>query len=433
MGLETDRERSEWEVDGEKVTAHYSSLTLHRKCPQAWYYRYELGLHRAPDGRPAPARDFGSWWSAVRATESLERGRQLGSLIGKPRKFGVVDGIKFDMATVTLDEVFDAVQIWWDHYPETHREEWMSTLGDEPVPHLAKRLEAHMERWGDEIAKERPLGVEVFWKRELPRPAGDVAWDGDIEGMPAMFLLGYIDEVYLDVERNLVVVRDHKTTSGELRTQTVVEDMMDSQLELYAWGVTPMLKAEGLDPVRAVAYDRMRSVAPQPPRVTTAGKLYSRGGESSIGMTDLQTYLEWAKGPDGQGVPYLGRKPAGKEAAIAGYYVAEQDVIERLKLPSARSAWFQRKRVPLNLNLVRTHLRAAVDSTTDIWRTQKRTQRTAEAARNLSRENCRWCDFAQFCQAQMRGGPRGVWDLAELGLRGRDNATELVVGEKTGE
>ena len=94
------------------IKAHYSSLTLHRKCPQAWYYKYGL-LIQEPEDRIAPKRDLGSWWSAIRAAEALERGRAIGSLLQEPRTFKSPGKHKFDMKTVTVEEVLAAAAAWW--------------------------------------------------------------------------------------------------------------------------------------------------------------------------------------------------------------------------------------------------------------------------------------------------------------------------------
>jgi hypothetical protein len=237
-----------------------------------------------------------------------------------------------------------------------------------------------------------------------------------------MNLIGFIDEIYEDVDRGLVVVRDAKT-GKTLATQSAGDDMMDSQLQLYAWGVTPLLQQWGAGPARAVSYDRTRSVRGSMPQLTTMGRL-------SASTTDwsLETYLEFAAGPDGNGQPWRGRKVANKEEYLpGGVYQAEQSVIDRLSTPVAKSVWFQRTMVPLSRHVVTTHLRSAVDSATDIWRTQKRTERTLEAARNMSRDNCRWCDYASICRAQMIGGPEGEYSLDEHGLRDRDNSHVLAL------
>src|SRR5699024_2991774 len=153
-----------------------------------------------------------------------------------------------------------------------------------------------------------------------------------------------------DTARNLVVVRDAKT-SRTLSTQNAAEDMMDSQLQLYAWGASPVIERWGRGKVKALSYDRVRSVAAKTPLVTASGGL-------SKSLTDYEraTYLEWAKGPDGQGVPwgkegeYFKSGPR-KDQPKFGHYSAEQTVIERLDTPAARSAWYQRSLMALNVNI----------------------------------------------------------------------------------
>lgn len=431
-----DDETDYFDYDGEKVQAHYSSLTLHRKCPEAWYYRYSLGLRQMPNGEPMSYLHAGSWWGALRAADIYERGRQVGSLLtgfGFMRPYGAADRYsdngeelaKFNPHTVTKKDVLMAALVWWKRLPEAHREDFIAKIGKPLVPHLIYTFEQWKERYGAETSKERPLGAEVFWKRRLPRPEGDAAWAGN-EDLPEMWLLGYIDELYEDTERQMIVVRDHKFNSN-IGIHTVIDDMMDSQLELYAWGIEPALREAGLESVRAVAYDRAKSVAPKPPSLTTAGKLSSRNGEPSVNSSDLRTYLEWAKGEDGEGRPWRGAafpRNAAEKADPSlptrykpgGLYLPEKAIVDKLSSEGQRAQWFQRKLIPLNGNVVKAHLRAAIDSATDIWRTTKRAEISGGAARNLSNAGCRFCDYQDICQARMRGGNSGVYDLREFGL-----------------
>jgi hypothetical protein len=61
----------------------YSSLTAHRKCPQAWNYRYLQGL--IPDETETVlSRDLGSWWHFLRLTDSITRGVEHRSLVSVP-------------------------------------------------------------------------------------------------------------------------------------------------------------------------------------------------------------------------------------------------------------------------------------------------------------------------------------------------------------
>lgn len=388
-----------------RTREHYSSLTTHRVCPQSWFYKYEKNFRKL-EADIAPPRDFGSWWHAVRAAESLERGRALGSLKYTPRKIGTVDGgPEFVGETVTVEEVLTAADSWWNDLAEEQREEWEDWQGQDMPTRLRNLLRKWQNQWSEEREHEQPLAVELYWERELPQAK--------------LTLFGFIDEVYLDTKKNIVVVRDAKTAKN-LDTNTSLDDMMDSQLQLYAWGATPLIKSWDVGPVRAISYDRVKSTAPKPPTLTLAGRLAVRGGEPSISGSDLETYLEWAKGEDGKGIPwgeegeYFKSGPRKGQPKF-GRYVAEQTVIDRLKAPIEASKWMQRTLTPVNTNLVRTHLVAAINTANDIGRTRERSRDSGDAPRNFS-FSCNWCDFQALCRAQMFGGVDGVYDLEDFGL-----------------
>ena len=419
------------ELEPQVIRSHYSALSAHRECEAKWHYRYVLRV-KAPDFGPKPEMHFGSWWGALVAAEGLERGRKLDSLRADPDSStigGPNDGPKFDQRTVTVQEILDAADFWWKSRDDETKQEWIDRLGQG----LPERIRELYERWMDEYAEARkdelPLGFEVFWKRKLPRPKSDLEWLGpEADHLDDVELIGYIDEVYFDTQRGIVVVRDNKSHKV-LKMHTAVDDMMDSQLQLYAWGATPLISPWGHGAPRAVAYDRVRSVAPKHPEVTkTAGTL-------SKGVTDydLRTYLEWAKGEDGLGVPwgaegeYFKSGPR-KDQPKFGRYTAEDTVIEKLSTPAAKSIWFQRTRVPVNRNVVIGHLRAAVDTATDAWRTKRRVELTGDAPRSLGKA-CDWCDYAALCRARLMGGATGEYDLREFGLEAPDGATFLINGK----
>lgn len=307
---------------------------------------------------------------------------------------------------MTVEEVLSAARQWWDGLAPALREEYVSQIGQEVPQRLQTMLTRWRDFWEQDRKGEQVLAVEMYWRRALRTPSGSTTT-----------LFGFIDEVYLDTARNLVVVRDIKTSRNSLDTQTTADDMMDSQLHLYAWGASPAIEAWEQGKVRALSYDRIRSGAPLSPEVTVSGNL-----SKAVTGYDLETYLEWAKGPSGEGVPW-GKDgeyfKTGKRAGEAkfGHYQAEESVIERLSTPAARSAWYQRTLTPLNVHLVREHLRSAMDTTEDSQRTRKRFEETGSAARNLSKNNCRWCDFAKLCRAEMIGGPRGDYPLEDYGLQ----------------
>lgn len=399
-------------------------MMLHRKCPAAWYFRYGLNLGKPVSG-PAPYMHYGTWFGAMRSAEALVRGRAAGTLIQKPKKLVIMrktveaEEIAFNEATVTPRDVLEAAVEWWKlrAQDELEVEEWNKTLG-EPLP---QRLKGGFLRWRDEwgaaAAKEEVLAVEMFWKRSLPRPAADQSWDPAAGDLPEIVLIGYIDELYRDTERNgMVVVRDNKTTS-RMPTQSSLDDMLDSQLQLYPWGVTPALHTLGILPPRAISYDRAHSGKPTLPKLNQNGTL-----SASNKLFDLRTYKEWVA----QGQQYPGR---AKDGSGAGTYVEEPEVIARLSAPDWKRQWHQRTLTPINRQVIQAHLRAAVDTSTDIWRTMQRTAVTFEPARNLSKDGCRWCDYVGLCRDSMFSGADGVFDLREHGLRHSSGLPILERGE----
>jgi PD-(D/E)XK nuclease superfamily len=389
----------------------YSALTAHRKCPQSWGYSYVRRLERDDTDIPVH-RDFGSWWHALRAADALERGRALESLRAIPRVIRATDDAEpMEAAGLTVEQVFDYARIWWHARQPEVQDAWLEALGQSLPDRLTDLHERWRERWGDDRDAEVPLAVELRWRRDLP-----VISTPDGPRDPRTQLVGAVDEVYLDRKRGLVVIRDAKT-SKDLDAATTADDMMDSQLQLYAWGATPMVRSWGAGRVGAVGYDRARSVAPRPPTLTQSGRLAVREGQPSIGMCDLHTYQEWSRGSDGTGVPYPGRAKNGSQA---GLYTAETSVIEKLSTPAAQSAWFQRTLTPVNVNLVKAHLRSAVDTAFDLHASRSRVESTGSAARNLTKM-CRYCDFVKLCRVEMVGGPVDLEDidLADYRLRKR--------------
>ena len=377
-------------ITAEKAT--YSSLTLHRRCPQAWKYRYIDGLRRARS-KVTPALDFGSWFHAVRALDRINKGAVEGTLKAHPEEIQTTDtGPTFSWDDSPADVIAASTE-YWGRLGEDAREVWLGWLG-QPLQHRLSYVYAEWrERWAEESENEAVLAVEQRWEREIPG-TGVTIW-------------GYADEVYQDRKRGIVVVRDCKT-SGTLGQVTSLDEMMDSQVQLYAWGLSPDCSEWGVSAPRAVAFDRVRSKAPKTPKITKAGKL-----SASVKDYDLRTYLEWCA----DGVPFEGMK---KDGSAAGTYTAEESEIERLASPQVVSQWFARHLTPVSPHLVRSHLQAAADTCADISRTRVRADQRGEAPRNFGKAACQFCEFADLCRAQMVGGPGGEYAPEEYGLRYRD-------------
>jgi len=393
-------------TDDLMIKSSYSELGTHRRCPQAWLYSYERQLQKVDPEDIKCELEFGQWWHMLLGADALVRGRNFGSLQRVPKRLKSVDGgptIPGDVADIGM--VFGHAEEWWQRQTPLTWETWAARMGEALPDRLQTLYSRWTDEWQEERSTERPLTVEMGWGRELPavrQPDGSAT-------QPNTRLVGYVDEIYLDTRRNLIVARDWKS-SKTLGTQSTADDMMDSQLQFYAWGASPEVTSWGLGRIGATAYDRVRASKDKTPAVTQAGTL-----GKSITDFGLETYVEWARGPDGRGVPYPGR---AKDGSGAGFYQLDPDVVERLATPAARSVFFQRTLTPLNPNLIKVHLRAAVDSSLDLQLTRARATVTGEAARNLG-SACRWCDYAKLCRAQMVGGVEGEYELADFNLRQR--------------
>ena len=382
---------------------NYSQINQHRKCPQKWHYSQLKTLRTIDTGQPSVALGFGSWWHALMAADSITRGLAAGTLLSMPDQVTTVDGGPVFTPTedgLPVEVVLAESANWWATLPNEAQEEWTKRLGTTLFAQLTNLYRRWLARWEAERANEQPVGVEVEWERDLVA-GGQV-------------LRGTVDEVYWDIQRGILVARDHKTAKTFMDT-SAVGDMMDSQLQIYAWGVSPLIEqlVNGPDTrgalaasggkIGATAYDRVRSPQPKTPELTISGTL-----KKSVTDYDLDTYADWCE----DGVPYPGR---GKTGEHAGVYLADPKIIEKLNAPVERAKWFQRSLTPLNANLIAEHLRAAWDTGQDMKRTRARVERSGAAPRNLSRD-CSWCDYSALCRAQMIGGADGDYPLADYGL-----------------
>lgn len=384
-------------VDDTRVS--FSSLARHRKCPQAWVYDSVRRL-TVLDDRPRVRAEFGSWWHAVRAADAVRRGRALGSLIIEPEKITTGDlGPSIDVAAIadlSSETVHLLADDWWMRQTETLKAYWVETTGT-PLPEHLREMDARWcDAWAEETATERPLAVELQVRQNLPL------------GDDRTFRLdGQVDEVYHDTKRGLVVVRDHKSNSTIPAAESL-DDLLDSQTHLYAWLASKTLPSDLLPQgaAWALSYDRARTKSPSAPALTKSGSL-----SKSTTDYDLAAYLAFTAEP----VPYPGLK---KDGSGAGTYERDPAVVERLSSPSERAKWNDRTLTPVNLNIVRSHLREARNTRQAMESTLETFHLQGQATRNLNRMGCGWCDFQALCLAEMRaGGPLEDLDPGDYGLR----------------
>lgn len=399
----------------------YSALTLHRTCPQAWTYRYLRGLGST---RPTTALDLGSWWHFIRACEAIERGLALGSLRLAPPRLQTGDdrltltrkaegnprGGVYLLPTgqeisTTKANALAVVAAYWKTLDNEAKEECTGALGETLPERLAYMDTRWSEHWAGALADEAPVAVEAKFKKPLSTEPGGGPSNGAT-------LMGYVDLIYLDTRRNLLVVRDHKTAKT-LDAATAADDLSDSQLHLYTWGVSDLVKGWDLPPVAALSYDRVRTAKPRTPVLTQTGTL-----SKSVTDYDLHTYLAWCRDGVGWGVEdefYKSGKKAGEPKW--GTYTPETSVVEHLSSPVSQAIWFTRTLVPLNQNIIGAHLQSVVDTQRQSKRTVEVYDLTGSAPRNFTRHGCRWCDYAKLCRAELLGGVDGEYPLDQFGLR----------------
>ncbi len=413
------------------MNVSYSSMTLHRQCPQAYSYRYLRGLETTGS---TIARSLGSWWHLVRAMDSLQRGLSMGSLRSVPQRLSTGEqeltltlamsdlsseialpaaGSKYRLPNgktvpVSSETAIAIAAAWWRTLSGDEQDAWTEESGEPLADRLAYMEARYQERWADDFASEVPLAVEHKFRREVPNGSGAT-------------LPGVVDVIYLDTRRNLVVVRDAKSHK-QLQAADAADDLSDSQVHLYGWGVNEEVETWGHGPVAALSYDRARSAPPKSPSLTLAGAL-----SKSVTDYDLHTYVEFAKGPDWpaeEGVPWGEPETyvkTGKRAGEPkwGRYLADDSIIERLASISSQSVWFQRTLTPLNRNIIAAHLQAVSDTQQQAERTVAQVAETGAAPRNFHRRMCGWCEYAKLCRAELIGGPDGEYAPEDYGLNER--------------
>lgn len=373
-----------------QIVVSPSSLGTYRACPKKFEFS-SLRRLRPAGVQPLITRELGSWWHALRAADAIRRSRtQETPPLYLPDTISTGDmGPELPVTETTCaSDVLLAAQRFWDGLNATRQEQWIEKTGAPLPEHLAEMDRRWEAAWGAESREnEEVIAVEVF----VEVPIADTG----------VVLRGRVDEVYRDKRLGLIVVRDHKT-NGTIAAAESLDDLLDSQLHLYAWGVSVQL---GIN-VGAVGYDRARSKPAAQPAVTKAGKL-----SASVTDYDVAAYLAFTEEP----VPFPGLK---KDGSGAGFYERDPKVIEKLSTPSERDKWNRRTLDPVNPRIIRGHLQEAVATAEGQAEARRRFDDPTRGPipRNLSRNGCKGCDFVMLCLDEMRTNQRlepGGYGLAE--------------------
>lgn len=373
------------------VSVSPSSLGTYRTCPKKFEFS-SLRRLRPKDMGVLILREYGSWWHALRAADTILRSRaQETPPLYLPETITTGDmGPELPVTNSTgKGQVMLAAVDFWSRMPFEAQQHWVEKTGAPLPDHLAEMDRRWEAAWGGDHDNEEVIAVEV----QFEVPIGDTG----------VMLRGRVDEVYRDKRLGLVVVRDHKT-NGTIASTESLDDLLDSQLHLYAWGVSVHLSIN----VGAVGYDRARSKVAAQPAVTKAGKL-----SASVTDYDAHAYLAFTDEP----VPFPGLK---KDGSGAGFYEREEKVVEKLSLPSERDKWNRRTLDPTNPRMIRGHLLEAVATGEQQMEARARflaNDPRKPIARNLSRTGCKSCDFVMLCLDEMRTNQR--LDPAPYGLVGK--------------
>jgi hypothetical protein len=398
------------------IRLSYSSLNSHRRCPRQFALRYISGI--VQDGPPSVQRALGSWLHAFVAVHNLRQGLKHESLIVVPKALDIIDGLIVDLDISEAgsermgviysfeDEDGDAdwfplapsgvatlCAAWWSQQTEDWQARFEEKYGESLPDRVTNMWRRYRLHWAHTDETRIPLLVEYEWQRNLTKT-------GDLPP-----LNGRTDLVYLDLQKNLVVISDTKTCASFGRDTEQETAMWDSQLNLQLWGIRTLVqeaKAAGHKHLQdrdlnfALEYDRARTKRPSQPKLV---KNRSKGGPEFVKSkaacdTDAYTYRRWLETEDAQ----------QNEIALDEEYLAE--------LEADTKRWFRRGVIPENPFAVRVHLKAALH---DVGRIADLTLETAVPLPTTM--GCGSCEYRDLCAQTLMGVRIEDVNLADLGLR----------------
>lgn len=385
---------------------HQSGLSALRTCEQQFAYDRMLRLEPR---YLSTAPTLGTWVHAMLGADDIARGWDEDTLIRVPEVLDLPgrpmvihqpdegiygDHLRGERGRVEgpLDGqlVIEAATHWWNREAGgSFQDDYRSRYRDVDLPdHLADLWERYSLRWDvEDDGRLEVLAVEVEWTRSVRGRGGEV--------VP---LAGRVDVVLRDTRYGLVVVRDRKTHGQWPSEPQFVQDLMNSQLHLYAWGVAPMLAEAGIGPPSALEWDRIRTKPPTTPALTKAGRL-----SKSVSDYDLPTYLAWAN----QHPEYDGTRTVDP-----GVYEVEDEVVEHLSSEEERDRFYFRRRFPVNEDVIRTHVAMALEDHHAIEALQ---EDPSSAVRSPGR-HCSWCDYLTLCRGQLFGEVADDFDPHDFNL-----------------
>lgn len=388
--------------------ASFSQQDTHRQCPQKWAFRYCDNIIPISDATRPVSLWVGTWWHALRAADNIMQGHAEETLKYKPTYIQGVDGFDtnveefLDDETTTLYEaVVTNIVAWHNTLDSESVEALVELLGESPDKALTKLHDKYTDVYFDSLSHRHVVAVELPFQKILVAKSNNPNLSEDYA------IRGFVDAVIWDSKANRIIIQDAKTHKS-ITDYTMGDIGLSSQLNVYAWGVADQIKKWNYPVPSVLEYDRVRVKHQAQPAVTKAGKLAKTPSDY-----DAETYRQWAKGEDGKGIPYPGTK---KDGSGAGVYTFDAKVYEALNTPTHWAKYFRRQNTLVNRHIVASHLMASADSAEAMAKSRGRWEESGATARNYSR-GCTSCDYAQLCKATLVGGPRGEYDLREMGLQ----------------
>lgn len=396
------------------IRLSYSSLTSLIKCPRQFALRHIEGI--VQDGPSSVQQALGSWFHAFVAVQNLRHGLKHESLIWTPSTLEIIDGltVHLDISNPALErlvvgysnepEDFDEFPLapsgvatlcsaWWSQQTADWQARFEEKYGEplpERVTNMWRRYRLH---WAHTDETRIPLLVEYEWQRPVTKAEG------------APLLQGRIDAVYLDLQKNLIVVSDAKTCAGWPRESEQETAMWDSQLGIGLWGIKALVteaKASGHKLLAdrelnfALEYDRARTKRPSEPKLVKNRK---KDGPEFVKSqaacdTDAYTYKRWLQRDD----------------VIANEILQDDEYLAELEADTRR--WFRRGVIPENPFAQRIHLRAAVDNVSRIPDLN-----IDNAVPLPSTMGCGGCYARELCSMTLMGVRIQDIELSDLGLK----------------
>lgn len=358
---------------------HNTHLTTIRRCKKKFDYAF---IQNIQPKTPALPLARGIWLHYCLQAQNLLWGIEDGTLLLTPESIEI-DGVgEVFLATsangkhllsVPINEEYDyetydlsaagmlkllVEQVWNKLFEEEHEK---YTESGHTLPEACKRiLEEYFYHYKDELTDRNfeVLLVEYEWKNE---------YDGvEFEGR--------IDVLIRDKERDLLVLRDWKSSNT---TPGAEYKFMESQLNLYPWGISRALVNEfGLDKkdvsMMAVEYDYLSTKLPTIPKQNQDGRL----SKANINTTEL-TFRR----------------------ALKEYGITFTENHKRF-LETHLGTYFERKRLPRNKKVVRTLLDENVSDAAEIYALFE----DGDFITRTVRYTCAWdCDFMDLCKGELYG------------------------------